>query len=406
MDRSRPAVRERIALGGTFAGAALRFWLIVFPTVNRELSRLKRRAQEIPDPRIREVALQALEKRGNIEGAAAFAAFAPRRFRRQTIRALVAFQAAYNLTDTLAEQPSADSARNARRLHEELCVALDPRATHLRYLEHHAQHDDGGYLADLLDTCRAALRGLPSYPLIASAAQTAAERIVAFQSLGPTPSVRDRATFERWARELGHPGSELRWWEMAAAGGSSLAIHALILAAADPKLQAAEVIALERAYFPWVGALHSLLDSLVDQEEDADARQLSLVGCYPSDHEAVVRMSAIASEAARATRALPGGRGHQVMLAAMAGFYLHTARSSPAAGRAASRGVAEIADGVLSAIGDLARPALLVFATRSWTARLAGRGGAHRGGDVTGVGARRSSAEWCEGEGGVDAGAA
>ena len=43
------------------------------------IARWQRLAQRIPDPELRRLALAALAKRGNIEGAAAFAAFAPAR---------------------------------------------------------------------------------------------------------------------------------------------------------------------------------------------------------------------------------------------------------------------------------------------------------------------------------------
>src|SRR5438445_13281865 len=95
---------------------------------------------------------------------------------------MMCFQAAYNYLDMLGEQPSADPVAGGRRLHSALLVALDPDAPHLDYYEHNAQREDGGYLAETVDACRAALAMLPSYPAIAPAAMRAAERIVAFQS--------------------------------------------------------------------------------------------------------------------------------------------------------------------------------------------------------------------------------
>jgi hypothetical protein len=61
-----------------------------------------------------------------MEGAALFGAFAPRAHRTQTVRALVAFQAAYNYFDLLAEQPSEGSERAGRELHRGLMLALAP----------------------------------------------------------------------------------------------------------------------------------------------------------------------------------------------------------------------------------------------------------------------------------------
>ena len=228
--------RERIALAGAFAGAALRYWLTVFPRVARARRRMRARALAIPDPVLRGLALAALRKRGNVEGAAAFATFAPWCRRRAAVRALVAFQAAYDFADTLAEQPSAEPERNARRLHGALLVALDPAASRRDHLAHRPQRDDGGYLAETLAECHAALRRLPSYPALAPAALRAAARIVAFQSLSVAAQRDEPLGLESWARAAAPPGSDLRWWETAAAGGSSLAVHALIAAGAARRL--------------------------------------------------------------------------------------------------------------------------------------------------------------------------
>ena len=90
-----------------FMGAARRYWLSVFPAVSRERRHWQVRANEIPDPVLRRLALDAQHcKRGNVEGAAAFAAFVEPASRPVVVRALVAFQTAYDYADVLSEQPS------------------------------------------------------------------------------------------------------------------------------------------------------------------------------------------------------------------------------------------------------------------------------------------------------------
>ena len=234
-----PAVEGRVALAASFAGAARRYWLGVFPRVCVERRRRRARALEIPDQLLRATALDAQRKWGNVEGAAAFAAFVPLRHRAAAARAMTCYQAAYNYLDMLGEQPSADPAANGRRLHSALLVALDPDpggTPHLDYYEHHPQRDDGGYLTEMLDTCRAALATLPSYSVLAPAARRAAERIVAFQSCNTGELQGDLQALERWARAETPPESDLRWWETAAAAGSSLCVYALIALAAEPDL--------------------------------------------------------------------------------------------------------------------------------------------------------------------------
>ena len=378
-----------------FAAAALRYWLTVFPGVRRQLARWRRRAEKIADPVLREVALDALHKSGNIEGAAAFATFAPRSHRKLVLRAVVAFQVAYNYLDLLSELPAPDPAANARRLHEALLVALDWTGAEgsvgtgsVDYYEYNRQHDDDGYLSEIVEECRATLAVLPSYAAVAPSARRAAERIVEFQSLGAgEPANAHRATegalsvadgpsvagrpavagllrctydaLERWARAQTPAESGLQWWETAASAGSSLCVYALIAAGAQRRLDAREISAIEQAYFPWIGALHSLLDNLVDVAEDHATGQHNLIGCYPSTLEARTRMRVLAERSLQAARELPGD-GDGLILAAMASFYL----SAPDASFPAGAGGDSIRGAVLGALGRPAALAGLVFRLR------------------------------------------
>jgi tetraprenyl-beta-curcumene synthase len=361
------SIRERVALSVAFLDAALRYWLTVFPRASRGVSHWQRRARQIPDPTLRRLGVDSLREHSNIEGAAAFAAFAPRPHRAAVVRALVAFQAAYNYADLLSEQPHANAIANGRCLHDALPAALeatpDPDAPQRDYYALHPQHDDGGYLRELVEEARAALSTLPSFPVVTGSARIAAERIVVFQSLNVGTEQGDHVALAAWARERTPAGTELEWWEVAAAAGSSLGVHVLIAAAAEDGLRPEEIVALDRAYFPWIGALHSLLDNLVDREEDVRTDQPSLVSYYASPAQAATRMRLLAVESVSRARALPRGRRHLLILAAMAGNYL----SNPEAN---TPEVSAVAHSVLGAIGYLARPTLLVFRLR----RLAGGG--------------------------------
>jgi tetraprenyl-beta-curcumene synthase len=367
----RRRLAERFALAGVFAGAAPRYWLDVFPQVCRELADLRRRAAAIPDPVLRRLALDAHGKRGNVEGAAAFAAFVPRARRDAVVSALVALQSTYNYVDMLSEQPSPDPVGNGRRLHEALLVALDPGARHLDYYEHHREHDDGGYLCALIDACRGALAELPGYAAAMGPARESAARIVGFQSLSLGRQPSELAALERWAQSQTPVGSDLEWRETAALCASSLSVHALIAAACDPDVSERELDAVQSAYWPWAGALHSLLDSLVDRVEDAATGQFSLVGGYPSAAYAGGRLRLLAARAISDARALPGGRRHELVIASMVGYYL----SGPAP--------AAISGQVSEEIGVLAGPIRLVFRVKQLASGLAARLQTRRGGRMT-----------------------
>jgi tetraprenyl-beta-curcumene synthase len=339
-----------------------RFWLTVFPVVCLEHRRARARARQIPDPSLRRAALDALHKWGNVEGAAACATLVTLSRRRHAIRAMVSFQAAYNYLDMLTEQPCSDPHANGRQLHQALLVSLEPRAPHLDYYAHHHAHDDGGYLTQIVDSCRAALRQLPSYGAVAPAVRCAAERIVAFQSCNTGEVQGDYLALELWARAHTPAGTGLCWWETAASAGSSVCVYALIAAAAKTHVAPAEIAAIECAYFPWIGALHSLLDNLVDAAEDHATGQRSLMDCYASPLDACTRMELLAQRSRAAAQELPGS-SHTLVLAGMASFYL----STPEASRLVDP---PITRSILRALGEPAALAMLVFRARLSLRRL------------------------------------
>ncbi len=347
---------ELVRLASAFAATAYGYLFTVLPRVKRELAHWQKQALSIPDPVLRRLALEALAKRGNMEGAALFAILAPRAGRATAIRALVTFQAAYNYLDTLAEQPNPDPVSNGYQLHQALLVALDRGAPQPDYYAGYPYRADGGYLAAMVDTCRTALTALPSHAAVGDEAWVAAARIVAFQSLNLTEAQGGHELLERWAREQALAGSDLHWWQTAAACGSSLSVHALIAMSATPHLHAGEVIEVNNAYFPWIGALHSLLDSLVDVAEDQRHGQRSLLS-HASPAELPEQMRRLAVRARKAARSLPNGPRHTAILTAMIGYYLSASEVSAAQAR-------PIAAGVKAAGDPLLRLALLLSSAR------------------------------------------
>jgi tetraprenyl-beta-curcumene synthase len=350
----------RIVSAGAFACAAQRYWLSVFPRFRCEMRSWQAHARTIVDPVLRGLALEAQHaKRRSLEGAVAFAAFVPRSAQRPLIAALAAYQVIFDYLDTLAEQPNADPINNGRQLNQALLSALEPRGTRFDdYYAHHRQRDDSGYLQALVETCRTALAQLPSYASITIPVHRAAERIVVYQSLNHGDAERTHDAFAKWAREETQSNIGLHWWETAAAAGSSLGVLALISATADPALTLEDAEALDGAYYPWIGALHTLLDSLIDRDEDAAAPgQRSLLDYYASPTETAVRLEMIATQAVRHTRLLPGAYNHAMLLAAMASFYLSDTQASKPNARLAKKRV-------LAAMGNLAAPSMLVMRAR------------------------------------------
>lgn len=355
----------RLPLALTFAQTASRYWLRVYLRASIELRGWRSHAERIPDPVLRRLALEALRaKRRNPEGAAAFAVLAPGRRRRPVVRALVAFQTLYDYLDTLSEQPAADAVANGAQLHGALVVALDPDAPQRDYYRHSERHHDGGYVEALVDACREACRGLPAFASVGPGARLLAGRIADYQGLNNAAPGSAHA-FQRWAGAHVAPGTPLRWWEIAAAAGSSLGVLALIASASHPAVGRVEAAEIQAAYAPWVGSLHTLLDSLIDQPEDSDEGHHSFVGHYASPQEAAERIGVLAARSLELARRLPQGRQHELIVAGMTSFYLAAPEASLPQARATRARV-------LEALGTLALPTLVIQRLRQGVTKVLG----------------------------------
>ncbi|HTR75279.1 MAG TPA: DUF2600 family protein [Solirubrobacterales bacterium] len=350
-----------------FLDAARRYWLDVFPVVRSAQRRLLARAEAIPDPLLRADALTAHRDKGsNSEGLAALAVLAPPQHRASVARSLVAYQLILDYLDGVSERPSADPLANGLQLHRAFEVALDPKADEEDYYSLAAAREDGGYLAELIRTCREPLLDLPSYPAAREVVLRQGRLCRESQALNhalrfTAVEAELDAWSERTAAEVGlEPGFE--WWELiAAAAASSLCVGALLALAATPGVEEEDACRVESAYFPWASGLNALLDSLVDLDEDPEGA--SHLRRYQSREHAVERLQTIATGARRRVAELPDGRLHELILAAMGSLYLvHEEAWRP--------GREPVSLAVYGALGPLARPALAVHLMRH-----PGRGG-------------------------------
>ncbi|HEY1457493.1 MAG TPA: DUF2600 family protein [Solirubrobacteraceae bacterium] len=361
---ARSSVSSRIELAAAFAHVLHHYWLGVFPRARTEIRRWRERAGLITDPALRAVALEAQHsKSGNLECAAVFAVFAPSKHRVAVTQTLVAFQAIYDYVDLLAEQPTGDPIANGHQLHQALLAIVDPDLAPGDYYAHSRHWRDGGYLQEMVLSCQSGLVALPSFAAVRSTLKVLVGRMIMFQSFnhGDINGSHDR--FIQWADDETPADGPLHWWEIAAAAGSSLPVLALIAAASDPQLSRQSVAAIEDIYYPWIASLNTLLDSLVDQQEDSTPGQNALLAYYPSSNQGAQRIHTIAERATRGARTLPHGSRHAVILAAMIAYYL----SNPDAQSTQAQAATAL---VMTAMGDLQRPTMLIFRLRRLAERV------------------------------------
>lgn len=254
------------------------------------------------------------------EGAAAFAVLAPSRHRRRVVRAVVAYELLYDAVDGIGELAVSAPLRHNLAVHAALADALTPGAPLRHHLGFASQLSDQAYLPALVERCRRALVRLPAHCVVLPALRRFAVRAAEAQSLNHAGACSGHVGLERWA--TAHADGDERWWEIAAAASDPLGVFALVAAAADARTCPSDVAAIERAYFPPIGALVWLMESLVDQCDDARSGNHSYVAHYDSPQVAAARLGTIAARAAAAACPLRRGATHSALLSGVASLYL------------------------------------------------------------------------------------
>jgi tetraprenyl-beta-curcumene synthase len=305
------------------------YWLTIAPTARDELKRWQDHARLISDPVLREQALKKLSTEAlNSEGATIFALLAPRANRGRLICLIVAYQAMYDYLDAVNEEPAFSPLHAGLQLHHALLDTVQRDHTNTNYYTNRAGRDDGGYLSALVDTCRDRLSALPCRTAVTPTLIVAIKRCSEAQAHNHAGAVEGYDSLIDWSKRQA-PESGYLWWELAAAGVSSLALHAVLAAAATPGMTSYEAQRVGAAYFPSVCSISALLDSLIDFERDANTTNHRFAAHYISSDHAAERYAAIIVDAETQLCRLRQARRHKALLAGVLGYYLsaHEARS-------------------------------------------------------------------------------
>jgi tetraprenyl-beta-curcumene synthase len=114
----------------------------------------------------------------------------------------------------------------------------------------------------------------------------------------------------------------LKWWELAAACGSTLGIFALWSTAANEGPLGPTVSGIKESYFPWINGLHILLDYLIDQEEDLETGDMNFVSFYEDKHEQWRALEYFLSESLRRSKDLSFPELHRMVVSGLLAMYL------------------------------------------------------------------------------------
>ena len=299
--------------------------------VQREVAVWRRRAELIPHPEVRTNALLTLtRKRSYLDGAALFWILPERRDPR-LLSLLVSFQVGADFLDQASEAGVAARGRSGGNLMPAFSDAVDLDAPPVGdYYADHPWDGDGGYLRDLVAAARTACARLPGYGATRALLAEEARRARALELVHEPEAGRRDLELRTLAREWDADGP---WWfEQAAGSASALTVIVLLALAGDPTTTDEDRRAAVRAY-RWVGALSTMLDSYVDQAEDAASGEWSAVARYPDATVATERIGYLIDRSLREVRGLRNGERHAVIVSSMIALFLSrdSARSGPLA---------------------------------------------------------------------------
>lgn len=321
-----PSTDNRLLTTSTTAAlilANLRYWRTVAPVAHAQLKRWTRHAERIPDPALQHAALTNLREEGfNAQATATLATLAPHAHRRATVEAIVALQVTYDYLDSLVERPLDNPLTEGRQLYRALHDAVAPNSTPTGdYYPNTHPSNDAGYLETLVSTVRTALTQLPRHHETANASRLAAQRCAEAQVLAHSNPALSDAQLETWATENA-AGTELGWLEfLAGAVSSTLALHALIAAAAEPRTTPTHAHAINDLYLS-ISALTTLLDSLIDHEQDIQNMGHTGYTRYYPDHDALAHgISSLIHQALARARDVPRRPHHLMTLAGVVAYY-------------------------------------------------------------------------------------
>jgi tetraprenyl-beta-curcumene synthase len=300
----------------------LRVYRYILPEVGEQLGFWLQKAEKIPDPELHKQAIASITgKQFHCQGGAVYAT-AHLSMRHVLIPLIVAFQTISDYLDNLCDRSTSMDPQDFRSLHQSMLDAVDPSEPLHEYYAFRTEQEDGGYLDELVKTCQASLRMLPSYALVAEDVRDWVGLYCDLQVYKHiSHKLREAALLEWWKKhEAGYPN--ISWNEFAAATGSTLGVFVMFLAASVSGLKPSIVDNIRDAYFPYICALHILLDYLIDQEEDVLGGDLNFCSYYKNLDLTVERIAMIVLEARDKTNRLEHPAFHRMIIEGLLALYL------------------------------------------------------------------------------------
>ncbi len=305
----------------------------ILPQVNRELRHWITRAQMIPDAELRKQALASIQsKKFHCQGGSVYATGVKEREWSDALVAwIVAFQTISDYLDNLCDRSTSLDANDFRSLHMAMLDAIDLDKPLHDYYSMRTEKDDGGYLSDLVTTCRKISAGMPSFSIVQPELRTLVQWYCDLQVHKHIRHDLRESALSAWWDGNSASFPNLLWQEFAAATGSTLGVFCLMTAATKPALRSEQAQLIRTAYFPGICGLHILLDYLIDREEDLDGGDLNFCSYYDSEQQMIDRFRKIIKDARDGADRLPDASFHRMVVEGLIALYLSDKKISQSA---------------------------------------------------------------------------
>jgi tetraprenyl-beta-curcumene synthase len=295
----------------------------ILPHVHMLLDSWKQKAIRIPDDELRQQAIASMTtKQFHCEGGGVYGLLAKPDQLLPVLQFIVAYQTISDYLDNLCDRSVSMDEANFRQLHQSMIDAVSGTVSTNNYYRLQKHQDDGGYLLSLVKTCHEALVQLPNYKLYQDHIRLLCQMYCDLQVYKHIALDRREAALFQWWEKHQKSFPQLKWYEFAAATGSTLGIFYYVALASYGQGTLELSQAVFEAYFPYIQGLHILLDYLIDQEEDRKGGDLNFCFYYPSEEEKLKRIEWISQEARHKAGQLPNAPFHRMMVEGLLGLYL------------------------------------------------------------------------------------
>ncbi|OAH56268.1 MULTISPECIES: tetraprenyl-beta-curcumene synthase family protein [Bacillaceae] len=294
----------------------------IYPAVKTEWSKWKGMAERIPDPELRQQALDVYEKKYFHCEAGGIISMLAGEKSVDAIAFIVPYQLICDYLDNLCDQTRSFNPDDFAALHEALHDCFFPGEAKSDYYRFRETKDDGGYLNALVDGCRRIVANTPSF----SAAKPHVLDLSRYYSeLQIHKHVREEEREERlirWFESYKADLPDMTWYEFSACTGSTVGVYCLMSCAMGSAFTPTYAKMVRDCYFPYGQGIHILLDYFIDQEEDQEDGELNFCTYYENESVMMDRFLHFLQQAKKGTESLPHAKFHSFLIEGIVAVYL------------------------------------------------------------------------------------